>query len=153
MKNEDPTCCIQINNKLLKGLQVEQMAQRRPTAALRPAHSSQVPTCPRRRRRRHRVSPWVGQIPWSREWQPTPVFLPGKFHGQRSLAGYSTGSYKELDTTEYTHLPPSLCQLHPPTLGNQQIWIQVPLLALGVHSLLWAQCHHPQNDGARKDHL
>ena len=33
--------------------------------------------------------PWVGQIPWRREWLPTPVFLPGKFHGQRSLASYS----------------------------------------------------------------
>ena len=32
--------------------------------------------------------PWVGKIPWSRKWQPTP-FLPGEFHGQRSLAGYS----------------------------------------------------------------
>ena len=34
-------------------------------------------------------SPWIGKIPWSRKWQPTPVFSPGKFHGQRSLAGYS----------------------------------------------------------------
>ena len=33
--------------------------------------------------------PWVGKIPWRREWLPTPVFLPGKFHGQRSLASYS----------------------------------------------------------------
>ena len=31
---------------------------------------------------------WVGKIPWRREWLPTPVFLPGEFHGQRSLAGY-----------------------------------------------------------------
>ena len=31
----------------------------------------------------------VGKIPWRREWQPTPVFLPGESHGQRSLAGYS----------------------------------------------------------------
>ena len=34
-------------------------------------------------------SPWVGKIPWRREWQPTPVFLPGKSCGQRSLASYS----------------------------------------------------------------
>ena len=33
--------------------------------------------------------PWVGKISWRREWLPTPVFLPGKFHGQRSLAGYT----------------------------------------------------------------
>ena len=31
--------------------------------------------------------PWVGKIPWRREWQPTPVYLPGEFHGQRSLVG------------------------------------------------------------------
>ena len=36
-----------------------------------------------------RFNPWVGKIPWSRKWQPTPVFLPGEFHGQRSLVGYS----------------------------------------------------------------
>ena len=34
-----------------------------------------------------RFDPWVGKIPWRREWQPTPVFLPRKFHQQRSLAG------------------------------------------------------------------
>ena len=33
--------------------------------------------------------PWVGKIPWRREWQPTPVFLPGESHGERSLAGHS----------------------------------------------------------------
>ena len=37
--------------------------------------------------RRCEFDPWVGKSPWSRAWQPTPVFLPGKFHGQRSLAG------------------------------------------------------------------
>ena len=38
--------------------------------------------------------PWVGKIPWSREWQPTPVFLPGTSHGQRSLVGYSPWGHK-----------------------------------------------------------
>ena len=33
--------------------------------------------------------PWVRKIPWRRKWQPTALYLPGKFHGQRSLAGYS----------------------------------------------------------------
>ena len=33
--------------------------------------------------------PWVGKIPWRRKWQPTPVFLPGESHGQRSFVGYS----------------------------------------------------------------
>ena len=36
--------------------------------------------------KRCKLYPWVGKIPWSREWQPTPVFLPGESHGQRSLA-------------------------------------------------------------------
>ena len=40
-----------------------------------------------RRCRRPGFDPWVGKILWSRKWQPTPVFLPGKFHGQRSLVG------------------------------------------------------------------
>ena len=39
--------------------------------------------------RRRGFNPWIGRIPWRRKWQPTPVFLPGKSHGQRSLAGYS----------------------------------------------------------------
>ena len=40
------------------------------------------------------------KIPWGRKWQPTPVFLPGKFHGQKSLVGYSPWGCKELDTAE-----------------------------------------------------
>ena len=46
---------------------------------------------------------WFGTIPWNRKWQPIPIFLPGNFHGQRSLAGYSPWGCKELDTTEHTH--------------------------------------------------
>ena len=46
------------------------------------------------------MDPWVGKIPYSRKWQPAPVFLPGNFHGQRSLVGYSPSGCKELDTTE-----------------------------------------------------
>ena len=38
--------------------------------------------------RRHGFDPWVRKIPWRRKWQSTPIFLPGKFHGQRSLVGY-----------------------------------------------------------------
>ena len=45
-------------------------------------------------------NPWVGKIPWRRKWQPTPVLLPGKFHEQRSLVGYSPWDRKESDTTE-----------------------------------------------------
>ena len=50
--------------------------------------------------RRSRFDPWVGESPWRKKWQSTPVFLPGEFHGQRTLAGYSPRGHKELDTTE-----------------------------------------------------
>ena len=46
--------------------------------------------------------PWVGKIPWRREWLPSPVFLLGKPHGQRNLVGYSPCSCKDLDTAEVT---------------------------------------------------
>ena len=45
-------------------------------------------------------NPWVRTIPWRREWQPTPVFLPGEIHGHRGLTGYSPWGHKELDMTE-----------------------------------------------------
>ena len=46
--------------------------------------------------------PGLGNICWRMKLQPIPVFWPGEFHGQRSLAGYSPWSLKELDTTEAT---------------------------------------------------
>ena len=49
---------------------------------------------------RPRFDPWMGKIPWRRKGQPTPAFLPGKPHGQRSLEGYSLWGRKESDTTE-----------------------------------------------------
>ena len=55
------------------------------------------------RLKRLEFDPWVRKIPWSRKWQPTQVFLPVKFHGQRSLADYSPWGRKELDMTEQTH--------------------------------------------------
>ena len=48
-------------------------------------------------------NPWVRKIPWRKKWQPTPVSLPGKCHGQRSLVGYSPWGHKESDTTERLH--------------------------------------------------
>ena len=44
--------------------------------------------------------PWVGKIPWRRAWQPTPIFLSGESHGQRSLVGCSPWACQELDTFE-----------------------------------------------------
>ena len=57
--------------------------------------SDKEPTCQCRRCKRHVFDPRVKKIPWRRAWQPTPVFLPGEFYGQRSLAGYSPWGCKE----------------------------------------------------------
>ena len=62
--------------------------------------SAEEPAWQCRRCWRHGFDPWVGKIPWSKKWQPTPVFLPGISHGQRSLVGYSPWGYKDPDTTE-----------------------------------------------------
>ena len=67
-------------------------------------HSGKKSTCQCRRPKRCGFDPWVRQIPWSRRWQPSPVFLPGKFHGQRSLVGYSPRGHIQSDTTERTHM-------------------------------------------------
>ena len=52
--------------------------------------------------RRCRFDPWVGKIPWRRKWQPTPVFLPGKSHGQRSLVSSCPWGHKKSDMTAHT---------------------------------------------------
>jgi len=65
--------------------------------------SGQESACQCRRLQRLAFDPWVGKIPWRREWQPTPVFLPGKSDGQRSLAVYSPWGCKESDKTAHTH--------------------------------------------------
>ena len=58
-----------------------------------------------RKHRRRGYNPWVGMIPWSKEWQPTPVFFPGEIHGQKSLVGSSPKGCKESDMTKWT--PPN----------------------------------------------
>ena len=42
------------------------------------------------------LNPWARKFPWSRAWQPTPIFLPGESHGQRGLAGYSPAGHKRV---------------------------------------------------------
>ena len=49
--------------------------------------SSKEPNCPCSRGKRHGFAPWSRKLPWRREWLPTPVFLPGEYHGQRNLLG------------------------------------------------------------------
>ena len=60
------------------------------------------PQC--RRCRRNELNPWVGKIPWRRQWQLTPVFLPGKFQGQRSLTGYSTWDHRVRHDCTWAHV-------------------------------------------------
>ena len=78
-----------------------------------------------RRLKRCGFHSWAGKIPWKRAWQPTPVFLPGESHGQRSVEGYSAWGPTESDTTEatwHTHTR-SLCGLfrhrEPFTVGSE----------------------------------
>ena len=82
--------------------------------------SGKEPTCQCRKHKRNRFSPLVRKIPWRREWQPTPAFLPGKFHGQRSLAGYGPWGCKKSDTTKNDLAYMLLTQ----NLGNMNICIK-----------------------------
>ena len=64
-------------------------------------------------------NPWAGKIPWGRKWQRTSVFLPEKFHGQRSLAGYSPWGHIKSGTTECTHTHP-FTHIHTYTKGSRR---------------------------------
>ena len=61
--------------------------------------SGKEPSCQSRRCKTHGFNPQVRKIPWRRAWQPTPVLLPGKAQGQRSLIGYSPQRLKEANKT------------------------------------------------------
>ena len=63
--------------------------------------SSKEPTC-QYRRHKSLLDSWIRKILWRRAWQPTPVFLPGESHRQRSLEGYKPQGHKESDSTEET---------------------------------------------------
>ena len=68
------------------------------------------------------------QPPWSRKWQPLPVFLPGEFHGQRILVGYSPWGRKELETTEWINL------------WNKQFWLLPDFILLVFLCIKTNQC-------------
>ena len=61
-------------------------------------------------KKRQGINPWMGKIPWRRAWQPTPVFLPGESHRQRSPVGYSaygpieSNKTERLNTHTYTYI-------------------------------------------------
>ena len=82
-----------------------------------------------------KFDPWVRKIPWNRKWQPIPVFLPGRFHGERSLADYSPWGHKASDTTKHTYMCLCVCvfmciHTHKHSLLLWVIW--------GCY-----KCHHP----------
>ena len=60
--------------------------------------------------KRRQINPWVRKISWRRVWRPTPVFLPGESHGQRSLTGCSSQGCTKSDTTEATQ---HVCMVTP----------------------------------------
>ena len=82
--------------------------------------------------RRHGSDPWVRKIPWRRKWQPTPVFLPRKFLGQRSLVGYSPWGHNESDTTWWLN---HHCRKRRPVLPISNCICLIFLLVF-THSLL-----------------
>ena len=85
--------------------------------------SGKEPTCQCRRHRRHWFNPWVRKIPWRRKWQPTLVFLSGKSHGQRTLAGHS---FKESQRA-----------------GHNWECMYAHMHCLGMHarkSVVWSEC-------------
>ena len=108
-------------------------------------HSGKESSCQCRSHKRHWFDPWVGKIPWRREWQPVLVFWPGKFHGQRSVVGYWPGVCKRVRhwVTEHELLlllsrlsrvrpcatPQTEAHQAPPSLGfsRQEHWSGVPL--------------------------
>ena len=76
--------------------------------------------------------PWVRKIPWRSEWQPTPVFLSGELHGQRSLAGYSPGLQKAgrgraANTDTALFHPASVSLL--PSINDSFLFLSYPELA------------------------
>ena len=108
--------------------------------------SGKEPACCWRRLKRHGFDPWVGKIPWRRARQPTPVFLPGEPHGQRSLAGYSPWGREESDTTEvtahtHTHTPMPLFtwQAWPHSLAKYQPAMSFRAIKMWLNARMWAQ--------------
>ena len=91
--------------------------------------SGKEPAC---QLRRCRFNPWVGKIPWRRKWQPTPVFLPGESHGQRSLVGYDPQGHKESGTTEVTQ--------HTQHRAINSIKDKIPI------EFLWIKCSEDERD-------
>jgi len=92
--------------------------------------------------RRLRFDPWVGKISWRRQWPPTPVFLPGESHRQRSLAGYILWGHKESDMIEWlTHT-----HTHTHTVSSYFCWIVCKGSLACVSYWVWVHFNSVQQD-------
>ena len=121
-------------------------------------HSGEEPVCQCRRCKRHGFDPWVRKISWNRKWQPTPVFLPGRFRGQRCLTGYSPWGGKESDMTEHvgTHVRAHThthTHTHTFYLPNPRLhpFFQVPAFSsfnLWSHLPVWPSLCEGQTSGS-----
>ena len=76
------------------------------------------------------VYPCVGKIPWKRAWQPTPLFLPGESHGQKSLVGCNLWGHTELDMTEATYTPTHYMQI----TESREKFIGLPFLLSSMNT-------------------
>ena len=94
--------------------------------------------------RRCRFDPWVRKMPQRSKWQPTPVLLPGKSHGQRSLAGYSLWGCKELDVTERVNTTNNTHSNFFPSMRRWWKWselLKIPSVYLVVASFATKDFH------------
>ena len=82
--------------------------------------------------RRHKFDPRVGKIPWSRKWQPIPVFLPGKSNGERSLASYCPQESQRVTAYTYTYIISE--------------WFQVYVMVVGYFCPLWNYYYDKSNN-------
>ena len=102
-------------------------------------------TCQCRRCKRCRFDPWIRKIPWRRAWKPTPVFLPGEFHGQRSPESYSPWGGTESDRTgNQAGLEILMCHYHVAPregalIGSQEGMESCPHPLVGKYGGL--KCH------------
>ena len=110
--------------------------------------SGKESACQCRRHKSLGFDPWVGKIPWRRKWQCAPVFLSGKFHGQKSLAGYSPRGWNESDMTEHararTH---THTHTHTHTCWETWVTLSFPSSSSVMSPLLFLALHWTPLDG------
>ena len=118
--------------------------------------SGKEPACQCRRRKRFGFHPWVGKIPWRRARQPTPVFLPGESHGQRSLRVHPSDSVIHTPHI-HTHTYVFFFQIlfHPTERLLQDIEYSTvgPCLPLWSSVCFWSTTENGFSSKARAEHL